>query len=516
MYWGKSHLYPRQLRAPEMLRDWNVSKQRIGIAFLVVSLLSIFWIAPAQAQAQGGGWSEPYRLSSEAGKASEAYLVADQYGYVHCLWTETLFENQQTIIKYARFDGTTWTKPNDIYVTSLGIVNVSPFVDQQGILHIAWAEGLIGPAYYTYAPANNALSAQNWAKPIQINVPARVVHLRVDSRGVIHMLYIDQTEKAGVYYLRSEDSGITWLEPVWVDPDILPDHIPDSLTFEIDENDGLHAVWFYGTREENARPDWVRYAHSLNGGLTWSAPFLIDQHEEESNHKLTFAGPIMIVQGQTVHVIWAAGTLPYRYHRLSTDAGRTWSAPVQIFGELHGQAFDGLAEDRAGRVHFFGQIRYPMGVYHAYWDQTQWSKPSLVYLISEDGSEESMGDRVHVHYALPVIRAGNQLVLTFTDGPADPNRRLFVMYRTMDDILPLENMPTPTPSATQVPVATPTPGPATPMPTQTATARFLESAEAQPLGRVYGPDFAIRVALIPTLLVLAGTMIIKLLFRGKR
>ena len=69
-----------------------MSKQRIGIALWAISLLSIFWIAPAQAQVQGGGWSEPYRLSSEAGKASEGYLVADQYGYVHCFWTETLFD----------------------------------------------------------------------------------------------------------------------------------------------------------------------------------------------------------------------------------------------------------------------------------------------------------------------------------------------------------------------------------------------------------------------------------------
>jgi len=509
------HPDPQQLRCPEIIKDWNVNRQRIAIALLFVLLLSIFWIAPAQAQVQGG-WSEPYRLSSEAGKASEGYLVADQYGYIHCFWTEILFENQLTIIKYARFDGTTWTKPNDIHVTSLGIVNVSPFVDQQGMLHIAWAEGLIGPAYYTYAPANNAFSAQSWAKPVQINVPARVVHLRVDSRDVIHILYIDQTnESAGLYYLRSEDRGITWSEPVWLDPDILPRHIPDSLTFEIDENDGLHAVWFYGTREENETPDWVRYAHSLDGGRTWSAPFLIDQHKEESDHKLTFAGPIMKVQGQTVHAIWAAGSLPYRYHRFSADAGRTWTAPVQIFGELHGQAFDGLAVDRAGRVHFFGQIRYPMGIYHAYWDQTRWSKPSLVYLISEDGSEESMGDRVHVHYSLPVIRAGNQLVLTFTDGPADPNRRLFVMYRTLDDILPLEAEPTPMLTETPVPMSSPAPRQPTPMPEWTATTPSLELTEVRPLGRIPAPDLAIRVALVPTLLVLVGTMIFRL-YKRKR
>jgi hypothetical protein len=493
----------------------SVRKQRIGITLLVISLLSIVWIAPAQAQVQGGGWSEPYRLSSDAGKASEGYLVADQYGYVHCLWTETLFENHQTVIKYARFDGSTWTKPNDIYVTNQGIVNVSPFVDQQGVLHIAWAEGLIGPAYYTSAPANDALSAQNWAKPIQINIPARVVHLLVDSKGVLHILYIDQTEEAGVYYIRSEDRGMTWSEPVWLDPDILPGHIPDSLSFALDDNDGLHAVWFYGTREDNETPDWVRYAHSLDGGNTWSAPFLIDRQKEEIDHKLTFAGPVMTVQGQTVHVIWAAGGLPYRFHRFSTDAGRTWSELEHIFGELHGQAFDGLAVDRAGRVHFFGQIRYPMGIYHAYWDQIRWSKPSLVYLISEDGSEESMGDRVHAHYTLPVIRAGNQLVLTFTDGPADPNRRLFVTYRTMDDILPLENMPTPDPTATPVPISSPTFSQPTPMPKWTVTAPLLETSEIRPIRRIPASDLPIRLALVPTLLVLMGTLMVRL-YKRKR
>jgi hypothetical protein len=329
------------------------------------------------------------------------------------------------------------------------------------------------------------------------------------------MLYIDQTETAGLYYIRSEDSGATWSEPLWLDPDILPNHIPDSLSFELDENDGLHAVWFYGTREENEIPDWVRYAHSLDGGQTWSAPFLIDKQDDASNHKLSFAGPIMIVQGHTVHVIWAAGGLPHRYHRFSTDAGQTWSEPVHIFGELHGQAFDGFTVDGAGRVHFFGQIRYPMGIYHAYWNQDQWSTPSLIYLISEDGSEESMGDRVHVHYTLPVVRAGNQLVLTFTDGPADPNRRLFVTYRTLDDILPLENMPTPIPSATPVPMSSPTPGPPTLMPEWTATVPSLSAAELQPLGRMPAPDFAIRVALVPTLLILVGTMIIQF-YKRKR
>ena len=444
-------------------------------------------------------------------------MVADQYGYVHCFWTEALFQSQLNVIKYSRFDGATWTKPNDIYLTGLEIKNVSPVVDKQGILHIAWSEGLAGIVYYSYAPANNALSVQSWAKPIQIDIPARPVNLRIDSKDIFHILYIDQTEETGVYYIRSEDRGLTWTEPLWVDPDIPPGMIPDSLSFELDENDGLHAAWFYGTfeRQEGDRPDFVRYAHSLDGGQTWSAPILLDQHRDEIDHRLTSASPRMIVQGQTVHVIWAAGSLPYRYHSYSTDAGLTWSTPVQVFGDLHGQAFDGLAVDRAGRVHFFGQIRYPMGIYHAYWDNNRWSKPSLVYWIADEGSEADFGERVHAHHTLPVIRAGNQLILTFADGPADPNRRLFVTYRTLGDIAPLESAPTPILTATPIPVSTPTPNQPTPMPSSTATtAPLLQSSEVKPLGPIPGPDFAIRVALLPTLLVLAGAMMIQ--FFSKR
>jgi hypothetical protein len=477
----------------------------------------MFWIASGQAQAQGGGWSEPYRLSSDAGSASEGYAVADQYGYVHVFWSETLSVDQRPIIQYARFDGETWSTPTNIYVGRplVSVENVSPVVDQHGTLHIAWAEGLVqdGPAYYTYAPANNALSAQNWAPPLRIDIPSKSLRLRVDSRGVFHLLYTNVTGETGVYYIHSEDQGITWSDPVWLDPDILPNHVPDDLNFELDEQDGLHAVWFYSVLNPLYRPDWVRYAHSLDGGKTWSLPFLIDHYVEDGEHGLEFAGPIMTVQGQTVHVIWAAGPLPYRYHRFSTDAGQTWSAPKQIFGDLHGQAFDGFAVDGAGRVHFVGQIRFPRGIYHAYWDQTQWTSPSLIYLITLDEKEIAegydFGDVIHAHNTNPVVRAGNQLVLTFADQPGIPNRRLFVMQRTLDDIPPLESVPTPVPSATPVREPSPTPRQPTPLPTLTATEPLFDTAGAQPPGQVPSLNLSLSVALIPTLLLLGGTVVIR-------
>jgi hypothetical protein len=168
--------------------------------------------------------------------------------------------------------------------------DLSPSVDQSGQVYLAWAEGLIGPAFYTHAPANNALSAQSWAPPAQVDIPARDVHLRVDSGGVMHILY-SEMEDPGLFYMRSADRGQTWSEPAWLDPDISPNRFPTSLNFEVDQTDGLHAVWSYGALNPDAGPDLVRYAHSLDGGHTWSAPLTIDQSAPESSHFLTSASP---------------------------------------------------------------------------------------------------------------------------------------------------------------------------------------------------------------------------------
>lgn len=484
----------------------------LRVAVCVVALLSTSGIIPVRAQVPGGAWSEPYRLSSGAGRASEGYTVADDYGYVHVFWTETLFRDGRTVLQHARFDGVAWSSPNDIHVAG-EMGSLSPSVDQNGQLYLAWTEGHTGSVHYTHAPANNALSAQNWVPPAQVDIPARNLQLRIDAGGVWHILY-SQTEDPGVFYTRSADQGQTWSEPAWLDPDISPNHIPDSLNFEVDQTGGLHAVWFYGALTQEARPDLVRYARSVDGGRTWSAPLTMDRAVPERNYHLTNASPVMTVVGQTLHVVWAAGSLPYRYHRMSTDAGQTWSTARQVFGELHGQAFDGLAVDRAGRVHFLGQIRYPQGIYHVTWDQGLWTPPTLIYLIAQEGAEPGIGNRIHAHSTHPVVRAGNQLVLTFTDGPADPNRRLFVMYRLLDDLEPLEPNPTPAPIAQLVPAPSSTPWRPTPSPTPTPQGLALDSAN-QPFGQVGSSGISLTVPLIPTLLLLAAVFAVRLVVRAR-
>jgi hypothetical protein len=479
-------------------------------ALCLISSLLALWPRPGQARAFASEWSGPYQLSTAGATASEGHLATDEYGFVHAFWTETSEEESGTSVQYSRFDGATWSSPIAVYVAQGEVKNVSPAVDQHGILHIGWTEGLNGPAYFASAPAVNALSARNWSEPVRVELRANRVWLRVDGRGTLHVLYINRASEPGVYYVRSEDQGATWTEPAWLDPDILPDHIPDSLNFELDELGGLHAVWFYGALTQASTPDWVRYAHSLDGGESWSTPYLLDEAASELEHNLTDASPRMMVQGQTVHVVWAAGQLPYRYHRYSEDRGQTWSAARHIFGDLHGQAFDTLTKDGSGRVHFLGQIRYPMGIYHAYWDHGAWTPPALIYQLSQGGNEAIGDGRIHAHDLTAVVRTGNQLVLIFGDPPADPQRRLFAMQRLLDDVPPVPSLSTPenVPNA----VLSPTVAPATATPTATSSAPVLGTAK--PIsGADREADAALRAALVPTFFLLGAMIVWQLVSR---
>ena len=488
------------------------NRYRLIIVICQVLLVAELWIHGAEAQEQND-WSSPFRLSTDRGKASEAYLAADQYGYVHVFWSEEL-DDERSIIQYARYEGETWSTPIDIRVTEpfSSIGNVSPIVDLNGNLHIVWTEGQTGPAYYTSAPAHDATSAQKWQQPRLLKVPADRIKLQVDTKGFLHVLYVKFLgQEPGIYYMRSEDQGVSWLGPLWLDPDILPDHGPRALNFEIDESGGLHAVWYY-VPHEAVGGDWVRYVHSLDGGNTWSQPFTIDRLDEsavESDKKLSAAGPVMAVQGQNVHVIWAGGELHYRHHSYSRDAGKTWSVPRRIFGDLSGQAFDGMTVDGVGRVHYFAQIRFPMGVYHAVWEEGEWTEPSLIYLIRYSSSDLA-GDRIQAHNTHPAVRAGNQLVLTLADNPSDPGRRLFVMERTLDDVAPLEPVVTPTPVVNPVPEPSATPSPtATPLPPS-----FDQAAPISPTGTPT-PDRTIWLGLVPALLLIGATMMTRLLLKSR-
>ncbi len=480
-------------------------KQLACIALLCgVVVLFVTTLSPLQATAQvlDSEWSGPYRLSSGAGEASRASILSDPYGYVHVFWAESGFADDRTVIQYARFDGSAWSAPIDIFLSepAQDIANLATAISPEGMLHLLWSGGGSGSIYHLTAPAHDALSAKRWQTLPLIRVEALNLQIQIDSRNQFHITYTNFYGQAkGIYYLRSTDQGSTWSEPLRLDPDIPANHAPLSLDMSLDDNDGLHAVWHYIDLEvPGSVGTEVLYSHSLDGGEQWSRPFTIDINDEVSD-EVRIPNPILATAGEQVIVIWAGTSQTERDHRVSWDSGQSWEPTERAFGALHGQAGDAVVVDSRERLHFFGQLRYPQGLYHMEWNGNSWAVPSLFYLIALT-SDDPRGARIHAHFLEATSRVGNQLVLTFTTSPGDPQSVLYAMWYTLSDVAQVGTQPTPA-ATTTLPLQ-----PTATLDVPTATPRVaLSDLQDTPItGGVVRQDEGIWISLVPTLLLVGA------------
>jgi hypothetical protein len=435
-------------------------------------------------------------------------MVSDQYGFVHVFWSEVGSDGFPSI-QYSRFDGEIWSLPNDVIATSpeASIIFMSPFVDNEGTMHLIWSESNVGPIFYSSAPAHNAGSAKEWSKRLVIDAPAFWGKLLVDSEGVMHILYSDfYGEEPGVFYIRSTNEGNTWSSSLWLDADISDEQAPTIISFDIDDQDGLHALWFY-VDSTTTLGQWVRYSNSVDGGNTWSLPLTIDE-ADESDDELRLPYPDFKAGEDEIHVIWAGDSQTHREHRYSLDNGQTWTPATRILGDLNGQALGGGIDfDSQGRLHYVTQIRYPQGIYHSFWENGTWSIPSLIYFIA-GGGNESFGDRIHAHNVRMVIRNGNQLVVTFTSSPTDPQMMLYEMHVTLDDVPEINPSPTPTKIPTPLPTSTPDLTTIDPTPNSSIS----DESDSPPI-ESYRPASGIIWGLVVSLAILVGFIVFRFFLR---
>lgn len=489
-----------------------------SLMILLVSFAMSMQLAAAQSNSPR--WTTPNQMSSDSAQSSEGYMISDQYGYLHVFWRETELSSHRSTIQYSRFDGQTWLPSLDIYYSppDAAINFIDPFIDAEGTMHVIWPMFNTGPILYSRAQAYDAYTARNWSKPITIDAPAYSAQLLVDSKGVMHIFYSDYYGKTpGVFYIKSDDQGDTWTSALHLDPDKPDNLLPMNVSFELDDQDGLHILWYY-VDPTNTMIQWIRYAHSLDGGETWSDPVTIDR-ADESIDELRAAYPSLIVDGQTVLVIWAGDDQLHREYRYSQDAGLTWSQTSRFMGDLVGQALGGgLAADSAGRIHYTAQIRYPMGIYHADWSEGNWSIPSLIYFIQES-SEDSMADRIHAHNVRLAILNGNQLVVTFTNSPEDLQYKLYEIHTTLSDVPEIMPLPTPlsvdlvTPnSVDQIGTDLSTPSPFEfPLPESSPTP-IISSSNQEPVE--YNPGAGMYWGLLTSLLIILFVLLYRLINRG--
>ncbi len=169
---------------------------------------------------------------------------------------------------------------------------------------------------------------------------------------------INRDSSTQIVIVKSTDQGRTWSAPVAVS-----DRFPgtsEATTFgqsfplaRTGPDGSVHLVWNSGT--ENA----LRYARSLDGGATWTAPRIIHQYRPfgvkstingQSNSRVkgvvrAECYPTLTIDNTGgprngwLYITWAADNYPNVYFSRSTDNGTTWSAAKVVHSDTTNDQF---------------------------------------------------------------------------------------------------------------------------------------------------------------------------------
>lgn len=411
--------------------------------FIGLGLLALL-IAPLSGQAQQAGsqWSKPVdaTLGSGAENGSFAVLLCDQYQNAYLLIAEQ--STSGAAILYRNDVEGSWSIPRDVVATADEVAfGLGATIDNRDdSLHAIWLNRyLSGDLIYTRASLRASADPRSWAAPLTLANSVDWAAIQADARGTVHVVY-GATDASGIdhniFHIKSEDSGLTWSEPVsaYAGSTAVPSIIRPEIA--IDERNRLHVGLSINSNEYGVYSE-VGYVQSADGGQTWSA------YKQVQTMGTTFQGVAWISPfafgDDEVHLTWHD---PRRMHAWSTDGGQTWHGPIEIMplaAAFGGRNF--LTKDSGGVLHVVTGVAD--GVFSAAWDGAEWGTPEQIDTRYIDPHGQSI-----------LACQGNQLHVAFYDRTGD-NKTWYATRLVNAPHINRQPMPTATPQPTPTVSANP-------------------------------------------------------------
>lgn len=445
----------------------------------------------------------PLNLSNSDGYASaDPFLLTDPAGIVHLFWAERVTgapgAGPPDGIMYALWDGKRWSEPIDIHLSPPEYVNrqilgIRGVIDNQGIIHLIWM-GPDNTFFYSSAHANEAANAGAWYGPVMLATDQSGIQYSVaiasEPPQTLHILYgrSPEGEASSIAYIRSENRGASWGEPVdvYLFADI--ERGPSNIRLLHDDaQNRLYATWTEWDLTGNGQI--IHFTRSLDSGNSWDYPVILAERSD-NEYERDWSNIAVLDEDQLI-VMWEGGFRAYPQAQYSDDGGVTWSDPIDTFYWLIADnGFANMVRDSSGRLHAFlvrriregygDRCRFPgcveaeenkdtNTIWHSVWEgQRRWREPEPVgNFIFDIGADESAGQpfgQIGGNFTSVAINEGNQLVTAWFD---------YTFFEVVTMICQIEGAPTTTPQPW--PTSTPQPT-ATPRPTSTVLAAAFEES----------------------------------------
>ncbi len=515
---------------------------------LVLMVLVLLVLLPATAAAAPGdivSCTMPLNLSNSPGfNSSDPLLVADPSGVAHLFWVERLTgppnaqPDSPDTLMYSRWEDGRWSQPLDIFFSPTNVFNKRinaprAVIDAAGDIHLIW----IGPdyrLYYSSAPAASADSAHSWRPQKLVARDHSGSQYGADVAygppNTLHILYAagtggglpsDNRTNRAVSYIRSEDGGLSWSDPVDIFTFLDPTHGASNIRLYADPLGPLYATWTEWDNSGNGQA--IYFALSPDGGHTWQPAQVLDRRVGDE-YERDWTVVEKLDDGGLI-ALWEGGYRAYPQAQYSYNGGETWSRPIDTFYWLI--ADNGFAEferDGSNRLHVFLPRRIREGyadrcssflnctgegnaLWHSVWEsQTNWREPRPVgdFMIPDIGG----------NYTSTAIVGGNRLLAAWFDYTS---LELQVMECQIEDTAAVPARPWP---ATATPVSTPTP--------EQIAARVLPTATPPPPVPTLSPELAqtgerptssssmIVLGLGPAILIVGGVLVLDRLRRRRQ
>jgi len=308
-----------------------------------VVFLTAFLMLPSLALAQ---WESNVRLTYNDSTSqlcfSTARCCAASGDNIHIVWEDWRNGGSVNVDPYyirSTDRGVTWQP--EMQLTNNSSNQGFPSIAAYGsTVHAVWSDyrdTYLGHEIYYKCSTDNGAS---WGPDIRLTFDADTLDKYrpaiAVSGTIVHVAYetIGFGPREHIFYVRSTDNGTTWSTPVQVSSSVACNKYKASIAVW---NSDVHIAWNddrYGTNFE------IYYAHSLDGGVTWSPETRLTQADDYS------VEPCLAVLGSSVHVAWGDQRIPGNmevFYKYSTDKGVSWSQDIRLTNSNQGDGCPSIA-----------------------------------------------------------------------------------------------------------------------------------------------------------------------------
>ncbi|HZV68551.1 MAG TPA: exo-alpha-sialidase [Saprospiraceae bacterium] len=247
---------------------------------------------------------------------NNAQCIAAHGDFVHVVWTDDRFGNNEIFYKRSHTKGLSWE--DDVQLSVSFVYATSPSIATNGNeVHVVWMDHRDNKneIYYKRSLDNGATWGPDIRLTDEVGEPSHP-SLAINDQ-TLHLVWQVSDHKADeIFYKKSTDGGSTWLPEVRVS-NALSNAINPSIAVS---GNFIHVVW------SKAGGSGIYYRHSLDDGNVWLPQVELTTVASYSEHAMITLSDTMIF------AFWSdrrSGNGDI-YMRRSVDNGTTWENDLKL------------------------------------------------------------------------------------------------------------------------------------------------------------------------------------------